>query len=234
MQIRTILNLEALLAEAQSIFAAASTEEGFKGLQESKIIGMMNRLASKIDTQDKVDQLTAINQTRDGEVIIDLHVKGEQALQEAVAGKEKLSMLQDALSSFKKDDDSLEATSPYLVRAHADAARSGLQLPALILHEAIRRQCFSMLISGNIASALATLDPGAGYGPMNHTDTHALAGCPSPSHSEFPGPLDPTTHPRTPTLPRGSLPSPNIPGFPSSEFHLPENPRSWVLVFLWS
>ena len=61
----------------------------------------------------------------------------------------------------KKTDDSLEATVPYLVRTFQDVARYGLSLFELLLQEAVRRQCITLVSSGNIASAVASLDTAA-------------------------------------------------------------------------
>ena len=115
-QMRSILNLEQLLNEAKSIFAAVASEEGFKALSDTKVTSFLNRIEAKIDTQEKVEGLTANNQSREGDTVIDLQQKGEAALREASSSKFKLSALYEAVVSFRSYNDSLEATSTYLTR----------------------------------------------------------------------------------------------------------------------
>ena len=189
------------------------SEEGFKGLAESKIMSYHSRIESKIDTQDKISQLTAANTTREGNTVVDIQSKGEAILQQAMDCKEKLLMLHAAVVSYKKeDDDSLEGTGSYLVRAYQDAARCGVRLPLRVLEAAIQRQCVAMLNLGNTSSAIACLDPAAdmvvGIKLLAHSvDVQSEAQVESPgSASQSPSPRTTTWTP--PTLFRWPLSCP--------------------------
>ena len=115
-QMRSIVNLEQLIGEATNTLNGGLTEEGCKSLSEGQITGYISKLESKIDSRHKIDNLTAANNRRDGGAIIDLHVRGEQALYDAIACKEQLLLMHGVVMSYKKTDDSFEATAPYLLR----------------------------------------------------------------------------------------------------------------------
>lgn len=74
-------------------------------MQEAWVQMHVNRITSRFNTEEKVEQLTAPNQYGGG-ILVDLHALGTQALADATDCKDNLIVLIEALTRYRRMDDS--------------------------------------------------------------------------------------------------------------------------------
>ena len=136
-QMRIIVNLEQLIGEATINWNGGSTEVGFKSLSEGNITGYISKLEIKTDTQHKVDNWIAANNTRDGDSIIDLHVRGEQALQDAIECKRKAAFAAWSCDELQKDRRQFGGHSSILDSNVPRCSALSFEFALLLLQEAV-------------------------------------------------------------------------------------------------
>ena len=160
MQIRLIIVLEGLVMEGKSIIESAESAEGIGALRSAKAEQTFKKLDAKLEARDFVSQLQA-NNTRTSEdgSLEDLAQRGYEALQSAIATKERLSLLTQLLRGLDaREESDLEYSPIYMLRAISDAQIAGLRVPPSAVVEAVRRSTRTAL-RDSPGTSMASFDP---------------------------------------------------------------------------
>ena len=158
-QMRQIISAEQLVGEVQNFLLAASNEEGLKTIQQAKINAFASKINAKIAPKCNY-VLTAANFLKEGDTMVDLKDRGNEAIQNLMTLKDKLAALGTLVTSLNCEKEfAVEATPAYLARARDDVRNHGVRLPNTILSEVVKRSCLALLNENNITSAISVLDP---------------------------------------------------------------------------
>jgi len=161
-QLKALSTAEVALAAGQAAIEQCKTLEGLSTMNVQKLVGLAGRIEAKITT-DVVSKVLVARNTRTVEASgeqEDLGARGAQCVKEAQQATDRISIIKQAVAGYSAEDEcSIEYAPSFLQRAYEEATLHGVELPHMLLGEAVRRAARTAFRDSGIDAGVAHADP---------------------------------------------------------------------------